>query len=121
MCDEEFAATIDKAVFPGIQGGPLEHIIAGKAVALKEALQPEFKEYAKQVVKNAKALAQGLIDNGMNLVDGVKDSVVSFVDFLYCLLQVNDLSCKAYFKDGVRAPTLPAIVCDVLDVLLVGA
>ena len=80
MCDEEFAAAIDKAVFPGIQGGPLEHIIAGKAVALKEALQPEFKEYAKQVVKNAKALAQGLLDNGMELVGGMTENHLMILD-----------------------------------------
>ena len=80
MCDEEFAATIDKAVFPGIQGGPLEHIIAGKAIALKEALQPEFKEYAKQVVKNAKALAQGLLDNGMELVGGMTENHLMILD-----------------------------------------
>ena len=65
MCDAEHAAGIDKAVFPGMQGGPLEHIIAGKAIALKEALEPSFKEYAAQIVKNAKALANGLIDEGM--------------------------------------------------------
>ena len=80
MCDEEFALAIDKAVFPGIQGGPLEHIIAGKAVALKEALQPEFKEYARQVVKNAKALAQGLIDNGMELVGGMTENHLMILD-----------------------------------------
>ncbi len=68
MCDAEHAAGIDKAVFPGIQGGPLEHIIAGKAVALKEALQPEFKEYAAQIIKNAKALADALMDEGMDIV-----------------------------------------------------
>jgi glycine hydroxymethyltransferase len=62
MCKEKYAAAIDKAVFPGLQGGPLEHIIAGKAVALLEASTPEFKEYAKQIIKNAKALAQGLLD-----------------------------------------------------------
>ncbi len=80
MCDEEFALAIDKAVFPGIQGGPLEHIIAGKAVALKEALQPEFKGYAKQVVKNAKALAQGLIENGMDLVGGMTENHLMILD-----------------------------------------
>lgn len=80
MCDEEFAPMIDKAVFPGIQGGPLEHIIAGKAVALKEAQQPEFKEYAKQVVKNAKALAQGLLDNGMELVGGMTENHLMILD-----------------------------------------
>lgn len=80
MCDEEFALMIDKAVFPGIQGGPLEHIIAGKAVALKEAMQPEFKEYAQQVVKNAKALAQGLIDGGMDIVGGMTENHLMTLD-----------------------------------------
>ena len=80
MCDEKYAAAIDKAVFPGIQGGPLEHIIAGKAVALKEALQPEFKDYAKQIVKNAAALAQGLIDNGMDIVGGMTENHLMTLD-----------------------------------------
>lgn len=68
MCDAEHAAGIDKAVFPGTQGGPLEHIIAAKAIALKEALDPSFKDYAAQVVKNAKALAESLMDEGMDIV-----------------------------------------------------
>lgn len=68
MCDEEHAAGIDKAVFPGMQGGPLEHIIAAKAVALLEALQPEFKIYAEQIVKNAQALAKGLLAEDMDIV-----------------------------------------------------
>ena len=80
MCDEEFAAAIDKAVFPGIQGGPLEHIIAGKAVALKEAASPEFKEYAQQIVKNAKALAEGLLDNGMNIIGGMTENHLMILD-----------------------------------------
>ena len=80
MCDEEFAAAIDKAVFPGIQGGPLEHIIAGKAVALKEAMSPEFKEYAKQIVKNAKAMAEGLIGNGMEIVGGMTENHLMTLD-----------------------------------------
>ena len=80
MCDEEYAAAIDKAVFPGIQGGPLEHIIAGKAVALKEALQPEFKTYAEQIVKNAKALAQGLLDNGLDIVGGMTENHLMTLD-----------------------------------------
>ncbi|MCM1003236.1 MAG: serine hydroxymethyltransferase [Candidatus Gastranaerophilales bacterium] len=80
MCDEEFALQIDKAVFPGTQGGPLEHIIAGKAVALKEAMQPEFKEYAKQIVKNAKALAQGLLDNGLDIVGGMTENHLMTLD-----------------------------------------
>ena len=80
MCDEEYAAAIDKAVFPGIQGGPLEHIIAGKAVALKEALQPSFKEYAIQIVKNAKAMAQGLLDNGLDIVGGMTENHLMTLD-----------------------------------------
>lgn len=80
MCDEEFALMIDKAVFPGTQGGPLEHIIAGKAVALKEAMQPEFKEYAKQIVKNAKALAQGLLDEGLDIVGGMTENHLMTLD-----------------------------------------
>lgn len=80
MCDEEFALQIDKAVFPGTQGGPLEHIIAGKAVALKEAMQPEFKEYAHQIVKNAKALAQGLLDHGLDIVGGMTENHLMTLD-----------------------------------------
>lgn len=80
MCDEEYAAVIDKAVFPGIQGGPLEHIIAGKAVALKEALSPEFKQYAEQIVKNAKSLAQGLLDNDMEIVGGMTENHLMTLD-----------------------------------------
>lgn len=74
MCKEEHAAGIDKAVFPGMQGGPLEHIIAAKAVALLEASKPEFKEYAKQIIKNAQALAQGLMDEGMDIVGGMTEN-----------------------------------------------
>ena len=70
MCDEELATAVDKAVFPGVQGGPLEHIIAGKAVALLEAQQPAFKEYAAQVVENSKCLASELIANGIDIADG---------------------------------------------------
>ncbi len=80
MCDEEHAAGIDKAVFPGMQGGPLEHIIAGKAIALKEALEPSFKEYAAQIVKNAKALANGLMDEGMDIVGGCTENHLMTLD-----------------------------------------
>lgn len=80
MCDAEHAAGIDKAVFPGMQGGPLEHIIAGKAIALKEALDPSFKEYAAQIVKNAKALANGLIDEGMDIVGGCTENHLMTLD-----------------------------------------
>lgn len=80
MCNEEHAAGIDKAVFPGIQGGPLEHIIAGKAIALLEASKPEFKAYAEQVVKNAKALANGLIDEAMDIVGGCTENHLMTLD-----------------------------------------
>ena len=80
MCKEEHALGIDKAVFPGIQGGPLEHIIAAKAVALKEAGSEEFKVYAEQIVKNAKALAQGLLDNGMDIVGGMTENHLMTLD-----------------------------------------
>ena len=74
LTKEEHARAIDKAIFPGIQGGPLMHIIAAKAVALKEALQPEFKEYARAVVENAQALAEGLRKRGFTLISGGTDN-----------------------------------------------
>lgn len=80
MCKQEHALGIDKAVFPGTQGGPLEHIIAGKAIALLEASKPEFKVYAEQIVKNAKALAQGLIDEGMDIVGGMTENHLMTLD-----------------------------------------
>lgn len=80
MCKEQFAKDIDKAVFPGLQGGPLEHIIAGKAVALLEASKPEFKVYAEQIVKNAKALARGLMDEGLDIVGGMTENHLMTLD-----------------------------------------
>ena len=80
MCDEEHALGIDKAVFPGTQGGPLEHIIAAKAVAFGEALKSEYKEYCKNVVANAKALAQTLVDNGLDVVSGGTDNHLLTLD-----------------------------------------
>ncbi len=80
LCTEEWAAAIDKAVFPGIQGGPLMHIIAAKAVAFKEALEPSFKDYQNQVVKNAKALAEALKGYGFRLVSGGTDNHLMLVD-----------------------------------------
>ncbi len=80
MCKEEHALGIDKAVFPGIQGGPLEHIIAGKAIALLEASKPEFKAYAEQIVKNAKALAGSLMDEGMDIVGGMTENHLMTLD-----------------------------------------
>ena len=80
MCKEEHAKAINKAIFPGTQGGPLMHIIAAKAVCFGEALKPEFKEYQQQVVNNAKALADALIAEGFNLVSGGTDNHLMLVD-----------------------------------------
>ena len=80
LCPEEYAKIVDKAIFPGTQGGPLMHVIAAKAVSFKEALQPEFKEYQKQIVKNAAALAKALADNGLRLVSGGTDNHLMLVD-----------------------------------------
>lgn len=78
--DEEIAKKINKAIFPGTQGGPLMHVIAAKAVCFGEALKPEFKAYAEQVVKNAQALAKGLLDRGFDLVSGGSDNHLMLVD-----------------------------------------
>ncbi len=80
LCREEYAKAIDKAIFPGTQGGPLEHIIAAKAVCFGEALQPEFRAYQQQIVKNAAALAQGLLDRGLELVSGGTDNHLMLLD-----------------------------------------
>jgi glycine hydroxymethyltransferase len=80
MNDEEIAKKINSAIFPGLQGGPLMHVIAGKAVAFKEALSPEFKAYQQQVVKNADALAKALIERGLRIVSGRTESHVMLVD-----------------------------------------
>jgi glycine hydroxymethyltransferase len=76
----ELASAIDKAVFPGLQGGPLEHVVAAKAVAFREALQPEFKIYAAQIVRNAQALAEGLATAGLRIVSGGTDNHLMLVD-----------------------------------------
>jgi glycine hydroxymethyltransferase len=80
LCKAEHAKSIDSKVFPGMQGGPLMHVIAAKAVALKEALSPEFKVYQQQIVKNAQALAQGLIGNGFRLTSDGTDNHLMMVD-----------------------------------------
>ncbi|MBQ7836883.1 MAG: serine hydroxymethyltransferase [Clostridia bacterium] len=80
LCKEEYAKAIDKAVFPGMQGGPLEHIIAAKAICFGEALKPEFKAYQEQIVKNAKALAKGLLEGGFDLVSGGTDNHLMLLD-----------------------------------------
>lgn len=80
LCKEQYAKQIDKAIFPGTQGGPLMHIIAAKAVAFELALQPEFKTYCEQIVKNAKALSAGLTENGIRLVSGGTDNHLMLID-----------------------------------------
>ena len=80
MCKEEYGETIDKAIFPGLQGGPHDHINAAKAVALKEASTSEFKKYAQQIVKNAKVLAEELLGYGFNLISGGTDNHLILID-----------------------------------------
>mgnify|MGYP000996407447 FL=1 len=80
LCKEKWAAKVDKAVFPGNQGGPLMHVIAAKAVCFKEALAPEFKDYQQHIIDNAQVLAQGLMENGLRLVSGGTDNHLILVD-----------------------------------------
>jgi glycine hydroxymethyltransferase len=80
LCREEFAKKVNSRVFPGMQGGPLMHAIAGKAVAFGEALQPEFKDYAQRIVDNARAMAEGLMEGGIDLVSGGTDNHLMLVD-----------------------------------------
>jgi glycine hydroxymethyltransferase len=80
LCREEFTKKVNSRVFPGMQGGPLMHAIAGKAVAFGEALRPEFKEYSRQIVANSRAMAEGLLDEGLNLVSGGTDNHLMLVD-----------------------------------------
>jgi glycine hydroxymethyltransferase len=81
LCREEFAKTINSQIFPGIQGGPLMHVIAAKAVAFKEALQPEFKTYQQQIVKNAAKLAECLMAKGFKLTSGGTDNHLMLINF----------------------------------------
>lgn len=82
LCKEKYAKAIDKAIFPGTQGGPLEHVIAAKAVCFKEAAEPEFKEYQEQVIRNAQTLAQALLDKGFDLVSGGTDNHLVLVNLV---------------------------------------
>ncbi|HIV19766.1 MAG TPA: serine hydroxymethyltransferase [Candidatus Merdivicinus intestinigallinarum] len=93
LCKEELAKVIDKAIFPGTQGGPLMHIIAAKAVCFGEALKPEFKDYAKRIVENAQALAAGLTKRGFQLVSGGTDNHLMLVD-----LRSFDITGKDFEK-----------------------
>ena len=80
LCREEYGKAIDKAIFPGIQGGPLCHVVAAKAVCFYEALQPSFKEYQQQILNNAQALAEALIEHGFDIVSGGTDNHLMLVD-----------------------------------------
>ena len=80
LCREEFAKKVNSRVFPGTQGGPLMHAIAGKAVAFGEALRPEFKDYARRIVENCRAMAEGLLEGGLDLVSGGTDNHLILVD-----------------------------------------
>ena len=91
LCKEKYAKAIDKAIFPGTQGGPLMHVIAGKAVCLGEALRPSFQEYGHQIVKNAKALADGLLKRGVKLVTGGTDNHLMLIDLSGMELTGKDL------------------------------
>jgi glycine hydroxymethyltransferase len=82
LCREEFAKKVNSRVFPGMQGGPLMHAIAGKAVAFGEALKPEFEVYARNIVKNCRAMAKGLLEGGLNLVSGGTDNHLILVDLI---------------------------------------
>ena len=113
LCKEKYAKAIDSQVFPGIQGGPLMHVIAAKAVCLHEALQPEFKEYQRQITLNAKALAARLTKNGYRIVSGGTDNHLMLVD-----LRPNNLDGKmaqetldhagiTVNKNGIPFDTMP--------------
>ena len=95
LCNQEAADkfNFNKAVFPGIQGGPLEHVIAGKAVCFKEALEPEFAEYQKQIIKNAQALSKGLMDRGVKIISGGTDNHLMLID-----LRGEEVTCKELEK-----------------------
>jgi glycine hydroxymethyltransferase len=102
LCGQELAASIDRSVFPGQQGGPLMHIVAAKAVALGEALQPEFAEYARQTVANAKVLAEALAEGGFRIISGGTDTHLMLVD----VFQKGILGSEAEFALGQAGITV---------------
>jgi len=116
LCTAEFAKAVDKAIFPGSQGGPLEHVIAGKAVALYEALQPSFVEYQKQVIANARALGEQLQARGIRLVSGGTDNHLLLVDLTRQKVSGKDVANKLHEvgitvnKNLIPFDTLPATV-----------
>jgi glycine hydroxymethyltransferase len=101
MCKEKFASAIDKAVFPGVQGGPHDHINAAKAVAYGEALKPEFQEYSKQVIKNAQSLAGALAFRGYRIISGGTDNHLMLVDVFGSKQVTGKEAEKALEKVGV--------------------
>src|SRR5439155_21657461 len=113
----EHAKAIDKAVFPMMQGGPLEHVIAAKAVALKEAMQPEFKEYAERTVRTARALAAGLAERRLRPISGGTDSHLALIDLqpigmtgadAEAVCQVVGIALNKYAISFDHLPTLNA-------------
>ncbi|MHB9286084.1 serine hydroxymethyltransferase [Halobacteriales archaeon Cl-PHB] len=110
MCDEEHADDVDSAVFPGAQGGPLMHNVAGKAVGFKEALEPEFEDYAEQTVANAKALGERLADHGLELVSGGTDNHLVLVDLRSSHPDTTGKEVEAALEDAgivLNANTVP--------------
>ncbi len=110
MCKEEYAAQIDRAVFPGLQGGPFLHTIAARAVAFKEASEPEFKTYQEQIVKNAKALAERLIENGFRLVSGGTENHLMLLDLSSKYEKLSGRQAADHLEDAgiiVNKNTIP--------------
>jgi glycine hydroxymethyltransferase len=110
MCRKEYADRIDRAVFPGLQGGPFMHAIAAKAVAFKEALEPAFKDYQRQIVKNAKALAERLIENGFRLVTGGTDNHLMLVNLTTTHEKLSGRQAADHLEDAgivVNKNTVP--------------
>lgn len=116
MCKAEYARAIDKMIFPGIQGGPLMHVIAAKAVAFKEALTPEFKHYQLQVVKNARELADGLMKNGVTIFSGGTDTHLMLIDLTAKKItgsiaeKALDLAGITVNKNSIPHDKLPATI-----------
>ncbi|CAI8041572.1 Serine hydroxymethyltransferase [Geodia barretti] len=111
MCRDELAEAVDRAVFPGIQGGPFMHTIAAKAVAFKEAMEPAFKTYQSQVVKNAKALAEALIGNGFRLVSGGTDNHLMLIDLTATYKQLSGRQAADHLENAgiiVNKNTIPS-------------
>ena len=110
MCKEEYAAQIDRAVFPGLQGGPFLHTIAARAVAFKEAGEPEFKAYQEQIVKNAKILAERLIENGFRLVSGGTENHLMLLDLSSKYEKLSGRQAADHLEDAgiiVNKNTIP--------------